>query len=71
MQIPNTRKEKIYYISCRQIAIEKNKTGDVFCSRCFSATEGTISHCCGEEIITKEEALLRIGEIWKRWRDQE
>jgi hypothetical protein len=68
--LPKTLKEKIYYISCRQTAISKNKTGDIFCSRCFQASYGEVSECCGMPTINRGEALVHIEEIRAKWKNQ-
>ncbi len=68
--LPKTTKEKIYYISCRQIAIFRNKTGDIFCSRCFQASSGNVSECCSMPTISRGEALVRIEEIRNKWKSQ-
>lgn len=68
--LPTMLKEKIYYISCRQIAIFRNKTGDVFCSRCFQASSGELSECCNMKNINRQEALVRIEEIRAKWKNR-
>jgi hypothetical protein len=69
MDIPKTFSEKVYYLSARFTAIERNRTSDVFCSLCFQATEkAETSHCCQKPVLEREQALSKISEIRERIR---
>jgi hypothetical protein len=62
------RSEILHYVHTRQFHIEKNKTGDVFCSKCLQASLYPTSTCCGAPTLTREEALDVCAKLREKWR---
>jgi len=49
------------YLHNRRNAIEKNKTGDVFCSGCLMAATAPKSKCCDKDVLSKDAAFEMVN----------